>query len=118
MKLLTQLLLTCTMFSALSAWGVTNVVTTASNTGTGSLRQTIVNSISGDTITFTNTLSGTTILLTSGQLLLHKNLTIDASALPGGIRINGNGASRVFSVSNGVTVVLNSLTVTRHHGWR
>ena len=34
------------------------------------------------------------ILLTSGQIELKPSLTIDASALPGGIQINGNNNSR------------------------
>ncbi len=90
----------------------TLTVTTANDSGVGSLRQNIAASASGDTITFANNLSGATIVLTSGQLLLTKNLTLDASALTNGIAINGNASSRLFYVTNGVTAVFNSLTIT------
>ena len=87
------------------------VVTVAYDSGNGSLRAAIANASAGSTITFDTNLSGQTIILSSGQLLLSKNLTIDASALPGGITINANHASRVFMVSSNTTVVLDSLTI-------
>jgi hypothetical protein len=87
-------------------------VTNTADSGGGSLRNTIAAAVSGDIITFTNPLSGATILLTSGQLLLTNNLTIDASSLPSGIAIDGNAATRVFQVASTNTVVLDSLTIT------
>jgi hypothetical protein len=90
----------------------TNVVLNANNSGAGSLRQTILDSVSGDTICFTNILSGATILLTSGQITLDKSLTIDASTLASGITLNGNNASRIFTVNSGTTNVLTALTLT------
>jgi hypothetical protein len=50
--------------------------------------------------------------LTSGQLPLNKHLMIDASALPFGLTINGNRASRILEVPGCVNVSLNSLTLT------
>jgi len=91
--------------------GLTNLVTNTNDSGPGSLRAAVANSIVGDSIIFATNLFGQTILLTNGQITLNRNLTIDASALPNGISINGNNASRVFEVSN-ATVVLNSLTIT------
>lgn len=88
------------------------IVTMANDSVAGTLRSAIGDSSSGDTITFAPGLSGATILLTNGQLVLNNNLTIDASALPSGITINGNQASRIFQVGVGVTAVLNSLTIT------
>ena len=88
------------------------IVTTANDAGAGTLRAAIGCGLSGDIITFAPGLSGATILLTSGQLVLNNNLTIDASALPGGITVNGNHSSRIFQVGIGVPVVLNSLTIT------
>jgi hypothetical protein len=76
-----------------------------------SLREALNYSPSGSFITFAPALSGATITLTNGQLLLNKNLTIDGSTLPSGIQINGNAASRVFYVTNGVVAVLKSLTI-------
>jgi fibronectin-binding autotransporter adhesin len=91
---------------------LSSVVTTNTDNGPGSLRQAIADASPGTTITFTNSLSGKTILLTNGQFELSNNVTIDASALTNGIQINGNGISRIFEVDSGVTVVLNSLTIT------
>lgn len=88
------------------------IVTTTADSGAGSLRATIAAASSGATITFSFGLSGQTITLTSGEILLNKNLTIDASALAAGITINGNGASRAFVVPVGVFVTLKSLTLT------
>src|SRR5208283_497677 len=63
------------------------------------------------TITFAPNLSGSTITLAS-TLTINTSLTIDASALPAGIQINGNGSVQVFNVASGTTNVLNSLTIT------
>ena len=57
-------------------------------------------------------MSGQTITLAGDQMVLNKNVTIDGLGLPNGIQINGNHASRIFTVANGSTVVLNSLTIT------
>jgi len=80
---------------------VPNVVLNANDSGPGSLRQTVADAVDGETITFTNTLSGATILLTSGEILVtNKNLSIDASALPAGITLSANTNSRHFEVSS------------------
>jgi len=95
--------------------GDTNtLVTTTADSGSGSLRFAafLVNFGVTNRITFSNTLSGQTILLTSGQIVLSSNVTIDASSLTNGIQINGNNHSRIFEISNNATVVLNSLTLT------
>jgi hypothetical protein len=89
------------------------VVTTNSDDGSsGTLRSVVANAASSDTITFANTLSGTTILLTGGQIMLANNLAIDASALGNGIVINGLASGRIFNMNNGAAVVLDSLTIT------
>ncbi len=87
------------------------IVTTNADAGPGSLRQVIADSDPDATITFDASLSGATILLTSGRLLLDKNLTIDASALSGGITISGNG-DQILRVNSGRTVSLLGLTLT------
>jgi PKD repeat protein len=76
-----------------------------------SLREAIVLSAPGSTITFATNLSGATILLAS-TLTINTSLTIDASALTNGIQINGNGYIQVFNVAANNTVVLNLLTIT------
>lgn len=91
--------------------GVPGAVTTNGDAGSGSLRQAIADAPSGGTITFATSLSGQTIPLTTGQLVLSKNLTIDASSLSGGITISGEDSSRIFDVSAGQTVTLRGLTL-------
>ena len=88
------------------------IVRVKDNIGTGSLRQALAEVSNPGLITFAPTLSGQTITLTSGQLLLGKHLAIDASSLPRGVTINGNHADRIFEVPGGVNVGLNSLTLS------
>ncbi|WP_254567145.1 DUF4347 domain-containing protein [Oscillatoria sp. HE19RPO] len=72
-------------------------VTNANDSGAGSLRNAIASAQAGDTIQFDPTLANQTITLTSGQLSINKNLTIDGTNAPG-VTISGNNASRVFDV--------------------
>jgi hypothetical protein len=87
------------------------VVTNTADSGPGTLRSAITNAASGAVITFDPNLSGATITL-SNTLTINTNLTIDASALSGGLLINGNRAVTVFNVVSNITVFLNSLTIT------
>ena len=87
------------------------VVTNSADSGPGTLRSAITNAASGAVITFDPSQSGATITL-SNPLPINTNLTIDASALPGGVQINGNAAVTVFNVASNITVFLNSLTIT------
>ncbi|MEY4385124.1 MAG: hypothetical protein RLY20_407 [Verrucomicrobiota bacterium] len=90
----------------------TVVVTTASEIGAGALRQLIANAQLGDIITFTNSLSGATLTLSGGALVVNTNVSIDASALPGGFRINANGTGGIFNIKSNVAVSLDTLTLT------
>lgn len=85
------------------------MVTNLNDSGAGSLRADIQAANSGDTIQFANSLAGGTLQLTSGQLDLTKNLTIDGAGA--GVTINAGGHSRVFEVESGVTANLNFLTI-------
>jgi PKD repeat protein len=87
------------------------VVTNSADSGPGTLRSAITNAASGAVITFDPSLSGATITL-SNTLTMNTNLTIDASALPGGLQINGNGSVQIFNVASNTFVFLNSLTIT------
>ena len=94
-------------------------VTNNSDSGPGTLRQAIANAANAPAppvITFAPNLSGQTILLTTSTLTINTNLTIDASALPGGIQINGQGRVQIFYVAYGNIVVLNWLTMTNGDG--
>jgi hypothetical protein len=85
-------------------------VTTTNDTGAGSLRQAIADASSGETITFTNSLSGQSIVLTSGQITVNKSLSIDATGL--NITMNGNHSDRIFEFTSGTTITLTGLTLT------
>ncbi len=77
----------------------TLTVTSAADSGAGSLRAAVASAHNGDTINFASGLNGKTITLTSGELLLRKNLTISGPG-PGQLTISGNKTSRIFELSS------------------
>jgi hypothetical protein len=87
------------------------VVTTNAASGAGSLNAIAASAPNGAAITFAPALNGQTIYLNGTPIELGSDVTIDASGLPNGIRIDGGGQSRVFFVDGGVTAVLNWLTI-------
>jgi len=67
----------------------------------------------GDTITFDTTgvfATPQTIVLTTGELLVDKNLTILGPGFAN-LAVDGNAASRVFHIGPGRTVTISGLTV-------
>jgi hypothetical protein len=64
----------------------------------------------GDQIVFDQSLQGQTITLTSGQLGITKGLDIEGLGADK-LAVSGNHASRVFSISGGVTVTIARLTI-------
>ena len=97
-------------------FAATLVTTNSDDDSLGTLRRIIAQAAPGSTITFASPLSGATILLTNGQIVLDKDLTIDGSSLASAVQLNGNQASRIFEVSSGVTVTNNSLIITNGQG--
>lgn len=90
-----------------------SLVTTNADSGAGSLRQVIADACDGATVTFDSTgvfATPQTITLTTGELLIDKNLTINAGT--NRVTVSGNNASRVFHVNATRTVSLIGLTVT------
>ena len=83
-----------------------------------SLREAVKYSPSGSLITFAPGLSGGTITITHGEgdMEIPGALTIDASALPGGLTFSGNNAYRHFQVPGGKSLTLRGLTLTRGNG--
>ncbi|MEQ9671217.1 DUF4114 domain-containing protein [Coleofasciculus sp. G2-EDA-02] len=75
----------------------TITVTSAADSGAGSLRAAIAQAQPGDRIKFASSLANKTITLTSGQLVVDKDLTIDGSQTPG-LTISGNNAHRIFDI--------------------
>jgi hypothetical protein len=92
-------------------------VTSKSDSGDGTLRQAITNAAAGDEITFNLSAGDETILLTSGQLAISKNLTIDGDNTSGSgtdISISGNHTSRIFNITGGA-VTLQNLNLKEGH---
>ncbi len=90
-------------------------VTSQTDSGPGSLRQAIASAKAGDTIKFASSLSNKSITLSSGQLTVNKNLTIDGAGAAG-LTISGNKAHRIFDIrndanSNPTTFTLRNLTI-------
>jgi predicted outer membrane repeat protein len=79
--------------------------------GSDSLRSEINKAHTGDTIVFAPSLTGQTITLTTGELLLKKNLTINGPGA-GQLTVSGGGASRVFEVASGSQLALSGLTIS------
>ena len=85
----------------------TNTVTTLADSGSGSLRQTIVDSVPGDTITFA---------ISGGWLKLDQELAVDKDLNilgPGqtNLTISGNHASRLFLIRSNITVLISGFTL-------
>ena len=112
----TQILLLMALLSAAAAGlptlrGATITVTTTNDDGPGSLRQALADVVDGDTINFHSSVNGQRITLTSGELLVHKSVTISG---PGAntLAVDANHASRVFYVASGKNVSISGLTIT------
>ena len=103
------------MFPLKAAIGETchdnSIVTNSADSGPGSLRQAIVDVCAEGTVTFDTSLSGETITLTTGQLTIDKNLTIDGSGLTERVTVSGGGVSRVMWINHGKTVTVDRLVI-------
>ena len=107
--------------TGLAAAGADVIVTTQADEDNGSLdpglgsgtslREAVLHAGAGSTIGFAAVLDGQTVTLGLGQIVIAKNLAINASALPSGIRVSGNDSSRVFDISSGRTVTMNRLKI-------
>ena len=89
----------------------TLTVTSTADSGGHSLRAEIAAAHNGDTIQFASGLDGQTIILTKGELLINKNLTITGFG-DRGMTVSGNNHSRVFEVAAGMQVHMSGLTIS------
>ena len=89
------------------ATAATITVSTTNDSGGGSLRDAISTASAGDTIDFSVT---GTIVLTSGELVINKNLTISGPGASNLI-VSGNNASRVIRISAGSNANISSITI-------
>ena len=95
------------ILSTLGAQAAAFSVTNSNDSGSGSLRQAILNANAAggsNTITFQSGLAGT-ITLTSGQITISNNLSVQGPGA-GSLAISGNHASRIFEVATGKTPLL------------
>lgn len=83
-------------------------------TGGVSLRDAVNAAYPGSQISFAPALDGATILLGS-QIYLGKHVSIDASALPNGVHVSGDGEVRVFEVTAAASATLRKLTIQGGH---
>jgi predicted outer membrane repeat protein len=90
--------------------GAATVVTSVFSSGVGTLSQAILDTAPGGTITFDSAVQGRTISVTTSELVLTKNVTIDGGAL--GVTLDPIGALRVFRVDAAASVTLKTLTLT------
>ena len=102
------------LLSATDMPAATITVTNGNDSGSGSLRQAILDASSGDTINFAS--SVTTVPLTGGELVVDKNVTI---AGPGANRLTVTTnpsdfvSFRVFNIgSSTATVSISGITIS------
>jgi hypothetical protein len=76
----------------------------------GTLRYAIAHAASGDTILLAASLRNTPIMLSQGELLVDKDLTIQAKK-NAPVTVNAGGNSRVFDVASNAHVTLANLTI-------
>jgi len=91
-------------------------VTNTNDSGPGSLRQALAIANDGDTIDATG-ISGT-IILTSGQLLVGKSVTINGAGAEV-LAVDGHATSSVFQIGTGATpptVAISDLTIRNGQG--
>ena len=89
----------------------TVTVTSAADSGAGSLRAEIAAAKNNDTIDFAPNLKGQTITLTSGQLEISKSVSIQGLGA-GQLTVSGDLQSRVFQVDQKDTVTLSGMTIS------
>ncbi|MBI4752726.1 MAG: hypothetical protein HY774_29910, partial [Acidobacteria bacterium] len=87
----------------------TLTVTSGADSGAGTLRDQIVAATAGDTIVFSGV---STVTLTTAELLINKDLTIDGGAGVTVTRSTAGGTPnfRIFNISSGV--MMNNLSIT------
>ena len=105
-------LFTCVLFTAIAQG---QLVTHNGDGSAGSLRTVLNDAAPGATISFSAGMAGQTIELQASELLIAKNITLDASALSGGITITAplnRRAIRIAGSGGRRTVTLRGITLT------
>jgi hypothetical protein len=92
----------------------TFTVLNTGDAGADTLRQAIINANGAGAgphdIVFDAALAGQMVTLTTGEIAITQSVTINTTT-PIAITIDGNNASRIFTVGGGITVTLNLITL-------
>jgi len=103
----------CLFANPIVSEAATITVTSAADSGAGSLRDAITNAASGDTIIF----GGDYTIYLASTLTINKSLTIDGTGhsivISGDTNSDGTGEVRIVIVNSGVTAALQHLTLTK-----
>ncbi len=94
-----------------SGWVCPLSVTTANDTGIGSLRAVLDKAPSGSVIAFASALEGQTITLAS-EISLAKTVTIDGGMTTTNVTVSGGNTTRLFRVTSGGNVTLRRINLT------
>src|SRR5437762_33895 len=107
--------LLCAALAGISnAKATTLIVTTTADSGPGSLRQALADAQDGDTIQFDPALNGQSILLTTAELVISKNITINGPG-PDLLSVSRSPTApqfRVFHIFPGHTVAIQGITIS------
>lgn len=93
----------------------TFTVSNLADAGAGSLRQAIADAdqaAGSDVVAFDPGLAGGTIALTSGQLEVQDDLTINGPSASNRLTISGSSASRILHVATGISLTARDLVLT------
>ncbi len=94
--------------AAQTVWTVGSLSDAASSSPL-TLRQALASAGAGDRIVFDASLDGQTITVNT-ELVVNKEITIDATALPNGIKLSGNNGSRILNASDSNYLCVKGLT--------
>jgi hypothetical protein len=86
------------------------MVMNAIDVGEGSLRNEIGCAEAGDTIAFDNSLFNQSIVLTTGDIDINKNLTLSGLGISN-LTLSGNNTSRIFHVQDGNLFAIKNLSL-------
>ena len=89
-------------------------VMNAYDSGAGSLRDVLTCATEGAEIAFDPDMAGQTIILTTGEIAIDRNITRNGLGMPN-LTISGNGSSRVFHIMPGYVVTAKNLTLKDGH---
>ena len=90
----------------------TFTVTSTASSGGGSLADTLATAVPGSFVVFHASLAGQIFQMPTSEIILSKNITLDASALTGGVTFQGNSSNRLFYIPTGQVVTFKNLTFT------